>query len=453
MDRFSLYLVIRVVFLVVMCLIFGIIFTRPEYFFSQVILGAVILLITLEMIHFARRSNKELRKFILAIKYGDVTVNFSGDKLGRDFRDLADAFREVISAFNKVKIEKESQFMLLQAILDKISFGIIAFNEEDEVLLINQSAVDYLKIERTKEWNYIKKQRRDFTSQLENMVDDGRKLVELSEGGDRQQLSVYNHTLVLLGKYCRIVTFYDIQDEIEQKEIEAWYKLIRILTHEIMNSVTPLTSLTDTILMLLEYPDGGQKDIAVITENNIKDVRSSVNTIKNRTEAILQFVDAYRKLTDIPHPEFTQINVADIMDSVISLLLPELKKRNINHSIVVEPLDLRMRCDKTLFEQVLINLLTNSMYAVEGKDPPEITLRAFEKDSRTWIKVEDNGKGIGKDILQKIFIPFFSTREGGSGIGLSFSKFVILQHGGRIRAESKQDKGTQFTIDLPIKKI
>lgn len=449
MDRFSIYIIIRVILLVSMCLIFGLIFARPDYFFSQVIVGTLIVLQMTEMINFARRSNKELTKFILAIKYGDVSVNFSGDKLGRDFSDLANSFREVISAFNKVKIEKESQYLLLQAIIDKISFGIIAFNEDDEILLLNQSAIHNLKIERTKEWNYIKRQNSEFTRQIEDMAKDGRKLVELGSGSNTHQLSVYNHTIVLMGKYCRVITFYDIQDEIEQKEIEAWYKLIRILTHEIMNSATPLTSLTDTILMLLENQNGVQKNLKDISEENIEDVRASVNTIKKRTEGILKFVEAYRKLTDIPHPEFTKISIRDLVDSALALLEPEFKKRNITSEVSIVPNDLQLICDKTLLEQVFINFLTNSMYALEEQIKPVIKVNISELESRVVILVEDNGKGIEEEVLKKIFIPFFSTRDGGSGIGLSFSKFVIMQHGGRIKVESKIDKGTKFAIDLP----
>jgi len=376
-------------------------------------------------------------------------VNFSGDRLGRDFRDLADSFREVVAAFHKVKIEKESQYLLLQAIIDKISFGLIAFNEDDEILLINQSALDHLKIERTKEWNYVKKHHAAFTDQIEDMAENGRKLVELGIGSEIRQLSVYNHSIILMQKYCRVITFYDIQDEIEQKEIEAWYKLIRILTHEIMNSTTPLTSLTDTILMLLENQNGIQKKLKDISEENIKDVRSSVTTIKKRTEGILQFVDAYRKLTDIPHPEFEMIGIKELMDSVLSLLEPEFKKRKINSNVAINPHDLQLRCDKMLFEQVLINLLTNSIYALEKEVNPMITINIYEEESKTFLSIEDNGKGIAAEVLKKIFIPFFSTRDGGSGIGLSFSKFVILQHGGRIRAESKIDKGAIFIIELP----
>jgi len=449
MDRYSLFIVFRIILIVTMSLIFGVVFFKSDYFFTQVITGLLVIGLTIELIRFARRSNKELTKFILAIKYGDVSVNFSGDELGRDFRELAGSFREVIQAYNKVKIEKESQFQLLQAIIDKISFGIIAFNEDDEILLINQSALNQLKIERTKDWNYIKKQKTDFTEQIENMASDGRKLVEMGSGLNTQQLSVYNHTIVLMEKLCRVITFFDIQDEIEKKEIEAWYKLIRVLTHEIMNSATPLISLTETILMLLEDQKGQQKELSEITVRNIKDVRFSVNTIKKRSEGILQFVDAYRKLTDIPHPEFQNVEVNDLVGSAISLLEADLKKRGIQISCEVIPDGLQLYCDKNLIEQVLINMITNSMFALVGRDQPFIKIISFDTQSRVILHIEDNGKGIAQEVLQKIFIPFFSTREGGSGIGLSFSKFVILQHGGRIKVESKTNESTKFIIDLP----
>ena len=449
MDRFSLFIVFRVVLIVTLSLIFGIVFLRAEYFFTQIITGMLVIGLTLEMIYFARRSNKELVKFILAIKYGDVSVNFSGDQLGKDFKDLADSFREVIQAYNKVKIDKESQYQLLQAIIDKISFGIIAYNEDHEILLINQSALDHLKIERTRDWNYVKKYKLDFTEQIENMVKDGRKLVELGSGTNTQQLSVYHHTIKLMEKQCRVITFYDIHTEIEQKEIEAWYKLIRILTHEIMNTATPLTSLTDTILMLLEDQKGHQKDLQDITMENIKDVRSSVNTIKKRSEGILEFVDAYRKLTDIPHPEFNRFDVKNILESSVSLLKPEIISRKITLNTEIVPHDLQVFCDKNLIEQVLINLVTNSIYALENCEKPNIMVSAHDSDSRVIIQVEDNGKGIPEETMKKIFIPFFSTREGGSGIGLSFSKFVIHQHNGRIKVESRKNIGTKFIFDLP----
>jgi nitrogen fixation/metabolism regulation signal transduction histidine kinase len=440
---------LRVVLIVGISLIFGLVFFRPDYFFTQIITAILVIGLTVELIFFARRTNKELTKFILAIKYGDVSVNFSGDELGRDFKELAGSFREVIKAYNQVKIEKESQYQLLQAIIDKISFGIIAFNEEDEILLINKSALTYLRIAQTRDWKYIKKEKPEFIDQIENMASEGRKLVELGNGTHMQQLSVYNHAIVLMEKHCRVITFYDIKDEIEQKEIEAWYKLIRILTHEIMNSATPIVSLTETILMLLEDDNGRQKDIADLSDQNISDVRSSVNTIKKRSQGILQFVDAYRKLTDIPHPEMDKIVVKTIIESAHALLGTELETRKIKWITEVIPDTLSVVCDKNLIEQVLINLITNSMYALEGREQPSIKITAFDSDSRIVFQIEDNGKGIEEAALKKIFIPFFSTREGGSGIGLSFSKYVIHQHNGRIRVGSEKNKGTKFIIELP----
>jgi len=448
-DRFSLNIVLRVIVLLTLCLIFGILFFRSEFFFSQIIIGAIIVIITVDLIRFSRRSNRELSKFLLAIKHGDVSVNFTGDQLGKDFKHLAESFRFVIQSLQKIKIEKEAQFHLLQTIIDQIRFGIIAYTEDGEILLMNQPAAIYLKTALTKDWNYVKKSNPEFVNQIGMMVTDGRKLIEIDDKGEIQQFSVHKTSLIMMGKGCQMITFYDIQTEIEQKEIEAWYKLIRILAHEIMNSVTPLTSLTDTILMLLERTDGSQKEVESLSEQNIEDIISSVKTIKNRTHGILKFVEAYRKLTDIPHPEREMILLEDLFMSVSSLLASDLKKREIDMSIVCKPNNLKLNCDMGMMEQVLINLVTNGMYALENRKNPLLKLSGTEVDSKIIINVEDNGKGIDADKMNKIFIPFYSTRDEGSGIGLSFSKFVIHQHDGRIKVESIKDEGSRFLVILP----
>lgn len=449
MDRFSIYIILRVILIVFFCLLFGLVFFRSEFFFSQIIVGSIITILSVDLIRFSRRSNRELSKFLSAIKHRDVSVNFTGDQLGKDFSHLAESFRSVIQSLQKIKIEKEAQFHLLQNIIDQIRFGIIAYTEDEEILLMNQSAAIYLKTPLTKDWNYIKNRNPEFADQINRMVTDGRKLIEMKDEGENQQFSVHKTSLIILEKGCQMITFYDIQTEIEQKEIEAWYKLIRILAHEIMNSVTPLTSLTDTILMLLEQPDGNQKEANSLTDQNIEDVISSVKTIKNRTYGILKFVEAYRTLTDIPHPEPEMISMEELFRSVCSLLDPEIKMRGIELSTISRPHDLMLNCDKSMMEQVLINLLTNAIYALENRNDPWLKLSGIEEGSKIIIQVEDNGKGIDTDKLNKIFIPFYSTRDEGSGIGLSFSKFVIHQHNGRIKVESIKDEGSKFLVILP----
>jgi two-component system nitrogen regulation sensor histidine kinase NtrY len=445
-DRYSLLILTRIILILASCTLFGFLFARSDYLFSQIILFILILIQTFDLIRFSRKMNHELAKFLLAVKYGDVTVNFNMDRLGRDFRSLSSAFRELIHSVQEMKIEKEAQFQLLQSIIDKISFGIIAYREDGEILLMNESSAALLEIPKATHWQYIEEKASEFATHVEEMTGSGRKLIEMDN--QEKQFSVVIHFFTIREQVCRLITFHDIRDEIEQKEIEAWYKLIRILTHEIMNSLTPLGSLTDTILMLLEE-DGNQKPIEKISEQQVADVRSSVMTIRKRSTGILNFVEDYRKLTHIPHPELEEVLARDLFDGVAHFLNGILKDNHIHLVKEISPEDLRLIVDPNLMEQVLINLVTNAIHASSRAVNKRIELRAWMENSRPRIAVTDYGHGIEHEKMNKIFIPFYSTREGGSGIGLSFSKHVVHLHHGRIKTESIPGEKTTFTLELP----
>ncbi|MBS0000083.1 MAG: ATP-binding protein [Cyclobacteriaceae bacterium] len=447
-DRFSISIMIRVFLIVAASLLFAFLFARTDFLFSQVIVIIIILIQTIELIWFSRRKIRELTKFLMAVKYGDVTVNFHLDHLGKDFQSMSGAFRDLVRSFHEVKIDKEAQFQLLQIVIDRIGAGIIVYKEDGEILLMNLSAAELLRIGKVSRWASIGEYVPDFTADVESMAGSGRKLVELNDRGEQVQLSVVVHFLTIREEFCRLITFHDIRNEIEQKEIEAWYKLIRVLTHEIMNSVTPLGSLTDTILMLLEE-NGQQKPLALITEQQITDIRKSVLTIQKRSAGIMNFVEDYRRLTQIPHPEMEKIFVEEMFDRVTLLLRNMMEERKISVIKKVDPAELCIEADPDLMDQVLINLLTNAIYASKNSGLPVIELKAWEFEDGQQIEVADNGTGISPDKMNKIFIPFYSTREGGSGIGLSFSKHVIHLHKGRIKVHSVPGKGTSFILEFP----
>ncbi len=451
-DRYSILIFLRVLLILGICLLFAFLFANGEYIFTQFILLSIIVLLSSELIRFTRKSSRELTKFLFAIRHGDMSVNFSEDRLAPYFRDLAGAFRDVIQAFKNVKIEKEAQFQLLQLIIDRISFGIIVFNSRNEIALMNKTAAKILGTGMAGDWNYIKKVNPVFAREAEGLGNEGKKLAEFEMNQTLVQLSLTSNFVKMLDEDCRIITFHDIQEEIEQKEIEAWFRIIRVLTHEIMNSMTPLSSLTETMLMLLDDNSGSQNPPYAMSETNIEDLRAAVRTIHSRSEGIIRFVEAYRQLTNIPMPEFEVIKVNEICHSVITLLNPELVKRGIRVQSRLAPESPVISADRNLIQQVLINLVTNSMYALEKTPDPEIIITAETIGSKTMISVRDNGKGIDPGTLDKIFLPFYSTRKGGSGIGLSFSKQVIHLHHGRILVKSQSGSGTEFILDLPVGK-
>jgi nitrogen fixation/metabolism regulation signal transduction histidine kinase len=347
-----------------------------------------------------------------------------------------------------VKIEKEAQYHFLQMLVNQIHIGIISL-AQDEIVLINPHAEKLLGIDGIKNWKLVQQLNPTLAKEFEQIGQSGRKLVEVRVQGEVKILSVDVSTSNILGKTYQLITMQDVNSEIEQKEIEAWHKLIRILTHEIMNSVTPVSSLTETMLGMLTTREGQQKSKEDLTDETISDIRFSLSTIQKRSEGLLQFVEDYRKLTRVPKPVRENVNVKNYLDDIENLMREQMKRHGITLLISVEDQNLITPFDPHLMEQVIINLLTNSIHALEGQSTKKIMLKAYMRDATTTvIEVSDTGKGIPDKALKEIFIPFFSTKKDGSGIGLSLSKQIVSSHGGSIKVSSTPLEGTSFFIYL-----
>lgn len=446
--KFVMHTIIRVLIILVLCVVFGFIFAKTDLFFSQIIIFSLVVLLSFELARFVTKTNKELKKLLSSIKHHDFSASFSSKNLGKSYDDLFEMFTEIIKSFRNVKIEKEAQLQLLQVIIDQINVGVVAVRDRHQIVFINKRAEEVLGIPGLKTWNIDFPLIFKINEEVKAMRSHGKKLLELQIGDEIKQLAFHVNQTVFLEDELLLMTFHDIRSEIEQKEIEAWYKLIRILTHEVMNSVTPLFSLTETMLMLLQDKEGNPKDVAQISNEEITDIRSSLKTIQGRSVGILEFVDAYRRLTNIPHPEFDELPLKQLFENVESLFVGELNQRGINFSTWMQNDLLSITADKHLMEQVLINLISNSMFALETTKDPKIEIKAVKAKHHTIIEVTDNGKGVESNKIDKIFIPFFSTREGGSGIGLSLSKQIIYLHHGRIKVKSSPGKGATFRIEI-----
>jgi len=244
-----------------------------------------------------------------------------------------------------------------------------------------------------------------------------------------------------------LVSFQDIHPELEQKEIESWQKLIRVLTHEIMNSITPISSLASTVSsMLNEYKDSNP-EITADEKEGLKDIIHAISTIESRSKGLLNFVEIYRNLTRIPKPNFRYFSVRETFDRSLELLQPKISEYNIHIKIKIFPQDLKILADPDLIDQVVINLLLNAVDAIKEVPDPQITIVASTNlNNRTTIEFADNGKGIKQDILDKIFMPFFTSKKTGSGIGLSLSRQIMQMHKGSISVRSKPDEGALFTL-------
>ncbi len=425
-------------------LAFSYIFGDERLFFNQIILFIILIIQVYELIRFLNYTNKELAKFILSIRHNDFSINFRRSKIGRSFEELHDAFDDVIQAYEETKIEKQAQFEYLRLVVSSINVGIISLENDQNIVLMNKPAERVLHVKGIKNWKILKEKAKSFTDQIESLGKSGRKLIELAIDGENQTLSVDVVSMKMLDKNYKLITFQDIRGEIEQKEIEAWHKLIRILTHEIMNSATPISSLTETMQTVFEK-EGKSKTIDELGNEDIEDLLFSLKTIQRRSNGMLTFIDDYRKLTKVAKPKLKQESVAALFGTTKDLLKAELDKQGIElYSYIdnIESLDI----DTSLIEQVLINLIKNSSYAVAKVDNPKIDLLAYHENGRVIIEVKDNGSGIQEKELKEIFVPFFSTKKEGSGIGLSLSKQIMHLHEGTIRVKSEVGKGTSFYL-------
>lgn len=418
----------------------------PRLVFNQMILVLALTIETAELIRFVNHTNRELSRFLLAIRFNDFSATYKETSLGSSFRDLQESMRIIMDTYKEVKIEKEAQFRLLENLVEQIQVGIISL-VDGEIVLVNATAQHLLRLEGVKNWRLMEQLRPAFTSEVKSLGTGGRRLVEMPYEQETKMLAVELSSRIILNKETKLITIQDINSEIEQKEIEAWHKLIRILTHEIMNSITPISSLTETMQSLLMDPGGQPRSLERLKEETISDLIFSLNTIHNRSEGLLRFVEDYRRLTRVPRPNPVFISLNEFLAHIQNLMTGTLQRQGITFEID-SPADRQIKIDPALMEQVLINLITNSMNALEESAGKAIRLKAYQNEGNLNLEISDTGKGIPENELKDIFVPFFSTRKNGSGIGLSLSKQIISQHGGSIKVTSTLGLGTKVTITL-----
>jgi len=292
----------------------------------------------------------------------------------------------------------------------------------------------------------------DFSSELVatllKIKKDEKALIKVINKNDILQLSIYGTTFKVEGREVILVSIKNIQHELEENEIESWQKLIRVLTHEIMNSITPISSLSETIHKnLTDYSEKNTRNISDEDKETVEDVTMALETIRKRSIGLLHFVDTYRNLTKIPKPKFGIFKVEKLVNNVTTLFKNELTENQINLAINITDTHLELSADEQLIEQVLINLVKNAIHALHNIPQAKLTIGAFiNNNNRKTITVSDNGHGILPEVLERVFIPFFTTKPKGSGIGLSLSKQILRLHGGTISASSEPNVETRFTL-------
>lgn len=444
-KNFRVILIIRVLaFALTVFLFFYLLDT--ETYLTPILVFILILLQIYSLIRFVDKTNRDLASFLESIRFSEFTRSFQIEGMGRSFNELNKAFDDVITDFQKVRSEKEEHFHYLQSIVQNIDVSILAYQKNGTVEMINKAAKKLFQLSSINNIEKLNALSTELVDTLLNIKPGYNKLVKVQDDDDFLQLAIHATEFKLKNKIIVLTTIKNIQNVLEEQETEAWQKLIRVLTHEIMNSITPIASLSATLESILK-PFTSEEDTESIDIDTVQEIKQAITTINKRSNGLLHFVNTYRNLTRIPKPNFKMVKANDLFSNIEELMKEEMKGKDIQLIKQIEPESFEISMDEQLIEQVMINLIKNSIHAVEEKDDPSIKMKAFfNKRGRPTIQVIDNGTGILKDVIDKIFIPFFTTKPSGSGIGLALSRQILRLHGGTITAQSEPDIETTFTL-------
>jgi nitrogen fixation/metabolism regulation signal transduction histidine kinase len=339
---------------------------------------------------------------------------------------------------------KEEEFLFLKNIVQHAGTGLMAFRSNGEIQIINRAARKLLRVRELNNINELKESIPQLLDSMKRLKTGGRDLVRADIDGNIQQLAVYAIQMNLHNEEVKLISLQNIQSELEKKEMEAWQNLVRVLTHEIMNSVTPISSLANTVSEDLE--DRIKRPDSLCSED-LEDYQMSIGTIRKRSEGLIRFVKDFRNLTQVPTPELQRVNVETLINEVVVLHKKEWETNHVEPVIDIEREGMHILMDKDMIEQVLINLIKNAFHALEDVENGQITLRAgYEKSKHPFIAIKDNGSGIDEEAVEKIFIPFYTTRKTGSGIGLSLSRQIMRKHRGSLNVRTWEEGGTEFIL-------
>ena len=442
-KRYKVNIIIRIITIVSLVLAFVYLVSYTEFYITVLAVGLMIIGTVWDLVRYTDQTNRDIAAFLLGIKYEDFSVTFTGKHKGQSFGELYQSFNEVNNKFREIQAEKEAQFQYLQTIVENVGVGLLCIDEDGEVLLMNKALKDLIKKPYLVNASSLNNVDERLLPLMNKMSSGDSELVKINVDNKLVQLSMQATEFKLRGKYYKLISMRNIQSELEEQELIAWQKLIRILTHEIMNSVTPIVSLTGAMDDMLG------RDTQEFSPTEIVDMRQAIKAIKKRSEGLLHFTETYRTLTKIPPPTFERINGKLLIDRIHTLFKIELREKNIQLEKILPNQDLFFQADPELIEQVLINLIKNAIHAVQDSPDPRITLiLQKQNDDKTSIRVADNGSGIEEEILDQIFVPFFTTKKEGSGIGLNLSRQIIRMHKGTLTAQSVVGQGTVFTITL-----
>lgn len=441
----ELRLWLRVILLFISLLVFAWLMVHRQYAYALLLLipSVYFLLIIFRLL---KKAQVEVDEFVQAIQYRDFSRNFNISHAPPELQSLRKGFNDINTAFKTISKEKEEQYQYLKKILELVDTGIISYESKSgEMNWMNDTFRKMLDIPYLKSMHSLEKRHPQLYEAFTSIRPGESKLIQLSKDGGSEQLLVSATIFQSDDKINRVIACRNINEAIDETESKAWQKLLSVMTHEIMNSVAPIASLADTLKNRLaqQVPVNG----SINPEK--EDLELGLETIRRRSEGLLKFAETYRNLSKISQPELTRVYVRDLFESLHTLMLPTLEQKKVEFDVILKDTGIQVEIDRHLVEQVLINLVINALDALKESSDGKITLSALQENNKIVIRISDNGPGIPDELIDKIFIPFFSTKKSGSGIGLSLCKQIMLLHKGLIQVQSVEGKGSSFSLVFP----
>ncbi len=410
------------------------------------IVTAILLSLIVELWRFVSRTNRELARFLDAARYADYSQRFDLAKEGAGFEVLGEAFTDIVERMRARRAGQEMEVRRLRALIEHIPVPLLTLHTDDAVTLQNNAARRLFGAEHVTHLRDLRRFGFKFAESVATAVPGNRQLVTFTVEGIEYHLTLATTEIIIDGHSERLVSLQDIQSELDATQAQAWEELVRVLTHEIMNSITPVTSLAKTALHVVEDILIKEKAGEAFDED-LEDLRDAVATVARRSDSLTQFVDSYRQISRLAPPEKKRVRLDGLFESARQLVVAEWPGSGVEFSVNVVPAELDVYADRDLVEPVLLNLLRNAWQSTVNIEDPRIELRGrLNRRNNVVIDVIDNGPGVPDSITNKIFVPFFTTKETGSGVGLALARQVMIAHGGFIRLSRNDAGGATFSL-------
>ena len=441
-----LQLVIRIVFISLGGMAMGYLYFTERYVLSGIAFLFIIIL-TSALIRYVNQTNRKIAYFFDAIKNEDFTLRFPEKLSVKSLEELNHSLNMLNEMIQEIHLKKQAQEQYYQEIIKQADIGILTINVKGHILFANrtiENLFDYSPLNHIKQLSQVDAK---LYALFEELKPFERKLVQLTNEREKKQLALKSTSISFEQKELLLVVVQDIHKELDEKETDSWVKLIRVLTHEIMNTLTPITSISESILKYYKS-DRGLVELKDFNESHIQNTVKGLEVIKEQGGDLMDFVQSYRSFLSLPKPDKSLISARRLLDKVKVLMNQENDKTDIEFSVTTDPIDLEIYLDEKQISQILINLSKNAIQSLNGQENGKVKISAgITKEDKKFIQVIDNGPGIPPEVIDEIFVPFFTTKDTGTGIGLSLSKQIMHLHGGSIQVRSNT-KHTIFSLSF-----